>query len=63
MSLLEDIHAGISEAELDARLTEALRRHEITEATAAPRAASTAHWPNGANARNCCGSCTRPPQI
>ncbi|WP_280453340.1 helix-turn-helix domain-containing protein [Nocardia cyriacigeorgica] len=35
MSLLEDIHAGISEAELDARLTEALRRHEITEATAA----------------------------
>lgn len=35
MSLLEDIHAGISEAELDARLTEALRRHEITETTAA----------------------------
>ncbi len=35
MSLLEDIHAGISEAELDARLTETLRRHEITEATAA----------------------------
>ncbi|MBF6101051.1 helix-turn-helix domain-containing protein [Nocardia cyriacigeorgica] len=35
MSLLEDIHAGISESELDARLTEALRRHEITEATAA----------------------------
>lgn len=35
MSLLEDIHTGISEAELDARLTEALRRHEITEATAA----------------------------
>ncbi|MBF6482292.1 GAF domain-containing protein, partial [Nocardia cyriacigeorgica] len=35
MSLLEDIDAGISEAELDARLTEALRRHEITEATAA----------------------------
>ncbi|WP_228801339.1 helix-turn-helix domain-containing protein [Nocardia cyriacigeorgica] len=35
MSLLEDIHAGISEAELDARFTEALRRHEITETTAA----------------------------
>lgn len=35
LSLLEDIHAGITEAELDTRLTEALRRHDITEATAA----------------------------
>ncbi|WP_280439414.1 helix-turn-helix domain-containing protein [Nocardia cyriacigeorgica] len=34
LSLLEDIDAGIPEAELDARLTEALRRHEITEAAA-----------------------------
>ncbi|MFE3445829.1 helix-turn-helix domain-containing protein [Nocardia sp. NPDC059180] len=33
-SLLEHIHAGISEAELDTRLTEALERHEITHATA-----------------------------
>ncbi|MBF6287476.1 helix-turn-helix domain-containing protein [Nocardia cyriacigeorgica] len=34
LSLLEDIEAGVSEDELDARLTEALRRHEITEAAA-----------------------------
>lgn len=34
LSLLEDIDAGITEDELDARLTEALRRHEITEAAA-----------------------------
>ncbi|MBF6079765.1 helix-turn-helix domain-containing protein [Nocardia cyriacigeorgica] len=34
LSLLEDIDAGITEDELDAQLTEALRRHEITEAAA-----------------------------
>ncbi|NEW48468.1 GAF domain-containing protein [Nocardia cyriacigeorgica] len=34
-SLLEQIHAGLSETELDTRLTEALERHEITHATAA----------------------------
>ncbi|WP_280479934.1 helix-turn-helix domain-containing protein [Nocardia cyriacigeorgica] len=34
LSLLEDIEAGVSEDELAARLTEALRRHEITEAAA-----------------------------